>query len=65
MPAAVGQGSFWTGMVEYMQAGRTPSTGVLDDIESQLARPSRVRTLIGDGAADRRGRSSGPIRRRA
>jgi alpha-glucoside transport system substrate-binding protein len=33
MPAAVGSGSFWTGMVEYMQNGPDSLPGVLDDIE--------------------------------
>ena len=30
----VGSGSFWTGMVEYMQEGPDSLTGVLDDIEA-------------------------------
>jgi len=34
MPAAVGSGSFWTGMVTYMQNGPDSLTGVLDDIEA-------------------------------
>ena len=34
MPPAVGQGSFWTGMVEYMQGGPDSLQGVLDQIES-------------------------------
>ena len=34
MPAEVGSGSFWTGMVEYMKSGPDSLTGVLDDIES-------------------------------
>ena len=34
MPAEVGQGSFWTGMVEYMQSGPDSLESVLDDIES-------------------------------
>jgi alpha-glucoside transport system substrate-binding protein len=33
MPAAVGSGSFWTGMVKYMQGGADSLQGVLDDIE--------------------------------
>jgi alpha-glucoside transport system substrate-binding protein len=33
MPAAVGQGSFWTGMVKYMQGGASSLEGVLDDID--------------------------------
>ena len=33
MPAEVGSGSFWTGMVEYMKSGPDSLTGVLDDIE--------------------------------
>jgi alpha-glucoside transport system substrate-binding protein len=33
MPSAVGAGSFWTGMVEYMQEGPDSLQGVLDDIE--------------------------------
>ena len=34
MPAAVGQGSFWTGMVEYVKGGPDSLDGVLDDIEA-------------------------------
>ena len=34
MPAEVGTGSFWTGMVTYMQDGPDSLQGVLDDIES-------------------------------
>jgi alpha-glucoside transport system substrate-binding protein len=34
MPAAVGGGSFWTGMLEYVQSGPDSLDGVLDDIES-------------------------------
>jgi alpha-glucoside transport system substrate-binding protein len=34
MPASVGQGSFWTGMIEYVQGGPDSLEGVLDDIES-------------------------------
>ena len=34
MPAAVGSGSFWTGMVTYMQNGPDSLSGVLDDIEA-------------------------------
>jgi alpha-glucoside transport system substrate-binding protein len=34
MPSAVGSGSFWTGMVEYMQGGPDSLQGVLDDIEA-------------------------------
>jgi alpha-glucoside transport system substrate-binding protein len=34
MPAAVGQGSFWTGMVDYMQQGPDSIKGILDEIES-------------------------------
>jgi alpha-glucoside transport system substrate-binding protein len=34
MPAAVGSGSFWTGMIEYMQGGPDSLAGVLDDIEA-------------------------------
>jgi alpha-glucoside transport system substrate-binding protein len=33
MPAAVGSGSFWTGMVKYMQNGPDSLPGVLEDIE--------------------------------
>jgi alpha-glucoside transport system substrate-binding protein len=33
MPAEVGSGSFWTGMVEYMQGGPDSLEGVLDSIE--------------------------------
>jgi len=34
MPPAVGSGSFWTGMVEYMQGGPDSLSGVLDEIEA-------------------------------
>jgi len=34
MPPAVGSGSFWTGMVQYMQEGPDSLQGVLDDIEA-------------------------------
>lgn len=34
MPTEVGAGSFWTGMVEYMQAGPDALPGVLEDIEA-------------------------------
>jgi alpha-glucoside transport system substrate-binding protein len=34
MPAEVGSGSFWTGMVQYMQGGPDSLQGVLDEIES-------------------------------
>jgi alpha-glucoside transport system substrate-binding protein len=34
MPAAVGGGSFWTGMLEYVQSGRDSLDGVLADIEA-------------------------------
>jgi alpha-glucoside transport system substrate-binding protein len=33
MPPAVGSGSFWTGMVKYMQEGPDSIEGILDDIE--------------------------------
>ncbi len=33
MPAAVGSGSFWTGMIKYMQQGPDSIQGILDDIE--------------------------------
>jgi alpha-glucoside transport system substrate-binding protein len=33
MPSAVGSGSFWTGMVKYLQGGPDSLQGVLDDIE--------------------------------
>jgi alpha-glucoside transport system substrate-binding protein len=33
MPAAVGSGSFWTGMIKYMQQGPDSIEGILDDIE--------------------------------
>jgi alpha-glucoside transport system substrate-binding protein len=33
MPSAVGSGSFWTGMVKYMQGGPSSLDGVLNDIE--------------------------------
>ncbi len=34
MPGEVGAGSFWTGMVKYMQQGPDSLQGVLDDIEA-------------------------------
>jgi alpha-glucoside transport system substrate-binding protein len=34
MPAAVGSGSFWTGMVEYVKSGPDSLDGVLADIEA-------------------------------
>jgi alpha-glucoside transport system substrate-binding protein len=34
MPAAVGAGSFWTGMVDYMRQGPDSIEGILDEIES-------------------------------
>ncbi|HEU4526960.1 MAG TPA: ABC transporter substrate-binding protein [Actinomycetota bacterium] len=34
MPGEVGAGSFWTGMVKYMQQGPDSVQGVLDDIEA-------------------------------
>jgi alpha-glucoside transport system substrate-binding protein len=34
MPPEVGSGSFWTGMVEYMQQGPDSLQGILDDIEA-------------------------------
>ncbi|MGH2755782.1 MAG: ABC transporter substrate-binding protein [Actinomycetota bacterium] len=34
MPPAVGSGSFWTGMVQYMRNGPDSLDGVLDDIEA-------------------------------
>ncbi len=34
MPPEVGSGSFWTGMLEYMQQGQDSLQGVLDDIEA-------------------------------
>jgi alpha-glucoside transport system substrate-binding protein len=34
MPAAVGTGSFWTGMIKYMQQGPDSIQGILDDIEA-------------------------------
>ncbi|MEW6059783.1 MAG: ABC transporter substrate-binding protein [Actinomycetota bacterium] len=34
MPGEVGAGSFWTGMVQYMQEGPDSLTSVLDDIEA-------------------------------
>ena len=33
MPSAVGSGSFWTGMVKYVQGGRNALAGVLSDID--------------------------------
>lgn len=34
MPAAVGSGSFWTGMIDYVKGGPDSLDGVLDDIEA-------------------------------
>jgi alpha-glucoside transport system substrate-binding protein len=34
MPPAVGSGSFWTGMVDYMKGGPDSLQGILDDIEA-------------------------------
>ena len=34
MPAAVGSGSFWTGMIEYVRDGPDSLEGVLADIEA-------------------------------
>jgi alpha-glucoside transport system substrate-binding protein len=34
MPAAVGAGSFWTGMVDYMQSGPDSLEGILEEIEA-------------------------------
>jgi alpha-glucoside transport system substrate-binding protein len=34
MPSAVGGGSFWTGMLEYVQGGPDSLEGILDDIEA-------------------------------
>jgi len=34
MPPAVGSGSFWTGMVEYVQSGPDALPGVLEEIEA-------------------------------
>ena len=34
MPAEVGSGSFWTGMLEYMTSGPDSLPGILDDIEA-------------------------------
>jgi alpha-glucoside transport system substrate-binding protein len=34
MPAAVGSGTFWTGMVKYVQSGPDSLDGVLNDIEN-------------------------------
>lgn len=36
MPAEVGSGSFWTGMVNYIQGGAGALQGVLDDIEASF-----------------------------
>ena len=47
MPAEVGSGSFWTGMIEYVQSGPDSLEGVLADIEDSWPhaatreRPSR------------------------
>jgi alpha-glucoside transport system substrate-binding protein len=34
MPAEVGSGSFWTGMMEFMSGGPESAQTVLDEIES-------------------------------
>jgi alpha-glucoside transport system substrate-binding protein len=34
MPAAVGQGSFWTGMVDYLRQGSDSAEGILEEIEA-------------------------------
>jgi alpha-glucoside transport system substrate-binding protein len=34
MPAAVGQGSLWTGMIKYLQQGPNSLDGILNDIEN-------------------------------
>ncbi len=34
MPSAVGSGSFWSGMVDYLRQGPNSAKGVLDDIEA-------------------------------
>jgi alpha-glucoside transport system substrate-binding protein len=34
MPAAVGQGSFWTGMIKYLQQGPSSLDGILNDIQN-------------------------------
>jgi alpha-glucoside transport system substrate-binding protein len=39
MPSAVGSGSFWTGMVKYVQGGRSSLAGVLSDIEKSWPKP--------------------------
>ena len=39
MPSAVGTGSFWTGMVEYVQGGPDSLDGVLSDIEASWPEP--------------------------
>jgi alpha-glucoside transport system substrate-binding protein len=36
MPAEVGSGSFWTGMVDYMRGGPDSLQGVLDEIEASF-----------------------------
>ncbi len=40
MPPEVGSGSFWTGMVQYMQEGPDSLQGILDEIEASW--PDRV-----------------------
>jgi alpha-glucoside transport system substrate-binding protein len=39
MPSAVGSGSFWTGMVRYVQGGRSSLAGVLSDIDRSWPAP--------------------------
>jgi alpha-glucoside transport system substrate-binding protein len=39
MPSAVGSGSFWTGMVKYVQGGRNSLAGVLSDIDKSWPKP--------------------------
>ena len=48
MPAEVGQGSFWTGMVDYMKEGPDSVQGVLDEIEDSW--PHRASPTARDAA---------------
>ena len=68
MPAEVGSGSFWTGMIEYVQGGPDSLEGVLDDIEASW--PVLDPTMPESGGAAeleplRHAGGGGPVTRRA
>ncbi len=64
MPAEVGSGSFWTGMIEYMQGGPDSLQGVLDDIEASWPSCPWIRraAVAGDRRRARRRRLLGVVR---